>query len=82
MPVLAICFVIVDYLGTTQVSRHFHVGEEVAALGTSIFLFGFGLGPLLWAPLSEVYGRRLAVLVPMCKFGTVLMVYSGLSGGF
>jgi DHA1 family multidrug resistance protein-like MFS transporter len=51
--------------GTSQVSQHFHIGEEVATLGTSLFLFGFGVGPLLWAPLSEVYGRRVAVLVPM-----------------
>lgn len=24
----------------------------------------FGLGPLIWAPLSEVYGRRMAVFPP------------------
>ncbi|KAK3496187.1 MFS general substrate transporter [Neurospora crassa] len=41
--------------GTAQVSNHFHVGHEVAVLGTSIFLVGFGIGPLLWAPLSEDY---------------------------
>jgi DHA1 family multidrug resistance protein-like MFS transporter len=51
--------------GTQQVAHHFHVGSQVAVLGTTLFLFGFGLGPLLWAPLSEVYGRRLAVMVPM-----------------
>ncbi|KAK7189852.1 hypothetical protein DPSP01_008737 [Paraphaeosphaeria sporulosa] len=51
--------------GTSQVARQFHIDEEVATLGTSLFLFGFGLGPLLWAPLSEVYGRRMAVLAPM-----------------
>ena len=51
--------------GTVDVSKEFHVGTQVATLGTSIFLFGFGVGPLLWAPLSEVYGRKLAVLVPM-----------------
>jgi len=51
--------------GTRQVAQHFNVGNEVATLGTTLFLFGFGLGPLLWAPLSEVYGRRLAVLCPM-----------------
>ena len=27
-------------------------------------LFGFGLGPLIWAPLSELYGRKAAVLTP------------------
>lgn len=51
--------------GTRQVAEHFHVGTQVATLGTTLFLVGFGIGPLLWAPLSEVYGRRQAVLIPM-----------------
>ncbi|KAM7196242.1 fluconazole resistance [Naviculisporaceae sp. PSN 640] len=51
--------------GTTAVSIEFGVSNPVAILGTSLFLVGFGVGPLLWAPLSEVYGRRIAVLAPM-----------------
>ncbi|OCT48995.1 putative MFS-type transporter [Cladophialophora carrionii] len=51
--------------GTEQVARQFHVGTQTSTLGTTLFLFGFGLGPLLWAPLSEVYGRKNAVLPPM-----------------
>ncbi|KAF2686405.1 MFS general substrate transporter [Lentithecium fluviatile CBS 122367] len=51
--------------GTRQIAAEFHVGTQTANLGTTLFLFGFGIGPLLWAPLSEVYGRRLAVLTPM-----------------
>ncbi|KAL1845047.1 hypothetical protein VTK73DRAFT_1287 [Phialemonium thermophilum] len=51
--------------GTAQIAAHFGVSTEVATLGTTLFLLGFGVGPLLWAPLSEVYGRRLAVLAPM-----------------
>jgi DHA1 family multidrug resistance protein-like MFS transporter len=51
--------------GTRQIAAEFHVGSQTAVLGTTLFLFGFGLGPLLWAPLSEVYGRRIAVLTPM-----------------
>ena len=51
--------------GTAQISAEFHVGSQVATLGTTLFLFGFGIGPLIWAPLSEIYGRRLAVLCPM-----------------
>lgn len=50
---------------TAQVADEFHVSSQVATLGTTIFLLGFGLGPLLWAPLSEVFGRRAAVLSPM-----------------
>ncbi|KIW97549.1 uncharacterized protein Z519_01133 [Cladophialophora bantiana CBS 173.52] len=51
--------------GTQQVAHDFHVGTQVSTLGTTLFLFGFGIGPLLWAPLSEVYGRKNAVLPPM-----------------
>ncbi|KAI9689653.1 MAG: hypothetical protein M1820_010123 [Bogoriella megaspora] len=47
-----------------QVSQQFHVGTEVSLLGISLLLFGFGVGPLIWAPLSEVYGRKAAVLIP------------------
>ncbi|KAG8168696.1 hypothetical protein KVR01_001445 [Diaporthe batatas] len=49
----------------TRVADEFHVSFRVASLGTTLFMLGFGLGPLLWAPLSEVYGRRVAVLGPM-----------------
>ena len=51
--------------GTKQVADEFRVGTQVSTLGTTLFLFGFGIGPLLWAPLSEVYGRKNAVLPPM-----------------
>jgi multidrug resistance protein len=50
--------------GVRQIADDFHVGTEVSTLGVSLLLFGFGVGPLLWAPLSEVYGRKTAVLIP------------------
>lgn len=37
-----------------EVSSEYHVGTEVSLLGLSFLLMGFGLGPLLWAPLSEL----------------------------
>lgn len=46
-----------------QVSEDFQVSKEVAASGVSLIVFGFGLGPLIWAPLSEVYGRKWVVIV-------------------
>ncbi|KAL8867338.1 MAG: hypothetical protein Q9174_005727, partial [Haloplaca sp. 1 TL-2023] len=57
------------------ISKQFHVGTEVSLLGLSVLLIGFGLGPLFWAPLSEVYGRKPAVLAPyflaaVFSFGT------------
>lgn len=40
------------------VSKVFGVGHTVAVLSTSLYIFGFAGGPVLWGPLSEVYGRR------------------------
>lgn len=51
--------------GTQKVALEFGVGTQTATLGTSLFLYGFGVGPLLWAPLSEVFGRKIAVLPPV-----------------
>ncbi|TFK24141.1 MFS general substrate transporter [Coprinopsis marcescibilis] len=39
------------------VSKQFHVSKEVSILGISLFVQGLAIGPLLLAPLSEVYGR-------------------------
>jgi MFS family permease len=50
--------------GQAQISEEFGVSAEVSTLGTSLLLFGLGLGPLIWAPLSELYGRKTAVLPP------------------
>jgi hypothetical protein len=49
--------------GLGQVSEDFQVSSEVSASGVSLIVFGFGLGPLIWAPLSEVYGRKWVVIL-------------------
>jgi Major Facilitator Superfamily len=43
--------------GIEDVEQYFHVSGEVATLGLSLFVLGFALGPLIWGPLSELYGR-------------------------
>lgn len=37
--------------------NEFGSSETVANLGLSLFLIGYTFGPLLWGPLSELYGR-------------------------
>ena len=37
--------------GIRGVSQTFHVGEEVGTLGTSLFVFGYAFGPIMWAPM-------------------------------
>lgn len=48
--------------GETQAREEFEVSRVVAALGTSLFVLGFATGPLIWAPGSELMGRRW----PLC----------------
>jgi hypothetical protein len=44
--------------GIEQVIRSFDISQEVATLGISLYVLGFACGPLIWGPLSELYGRR------------------------
>lgn len=40
------------------VEATYHVGSTVGALGTSLFVFGFASGPVVWGPASEMFGRK------------------------
>ncbi|KAI1379613.1 MFS general substrate transporter [Hypoxylon crocopeplum] len=39
-----------------QVASAFSTSAEAAALGIALYVAGYGLGPLLWSPLSEIPG--------------------------
>ncbi|KAF5665846.1 major facilitator superfamily transporter [Fusarium heterosporum] len=41
-----------------SIAEHFHVSELAAGLTITLFLLGYCAGPLIFAPLSELYGRR------------------------
>ncbi|KAH8427775.1 MFS transporter [Aspergillus melleus] len=45
--------------GLPYVMRQFGVGRTVALLPVSLYTVGFTLGPLVAAPVSELYGRRI-----------------------
>ncbi|KAL8905594.1 MAG: hypothetical protein Q9207_002544 [Kuettlingeria erythrocarpa] len=53
---------------TQVVAAHFHVSTEVGVLGLSLYVLGFATGPILWAPLSELKGRRLPLIGSMFGF--------------
>ncbi|KAF3291935.1 hypothetical protein TWF132_006441 [Orbilia oligospora] len=56
---LAIAFVSSAYSGgIQQIKEEFNCSNIVAILGISLFVLGFTIGPLLWAPMSEMYGRQ------------------------
>lgn len=48
--------------GVPEVMLRFHVSIEVAILGVALYVLGFAIGPIIWAPMSEVYGRRLTFI--------------------
>lgn len=53
---------------TLPVASEFGVGREVGTLGTSLFVFGYAFGPLMWAPISELYGRRPPLVIAAFGF--------------
>ncbi|KAL8397596.1 hypothetical protein RB594_004346 [Gaeumannomyces avenae] len=53
---------------TRAVAAEFDVSTEVGLLGVSFFVLGFAFGPTLWAPLSELKGRRMPIVVSMFGF--------------
>ncbi|KAI1393216.1 polyamine transporter 1 [Hypoxylon trugodes] len=60
LAVLAVTFVSTAYSGgISDVIREFKISEEVAILGISLFVIGFAVGPIIWAPMSEMYGRQI-----------------------
>jgi len=42
-----------------ELKRDFGISQEVFELGLSLFVLSFAVGPLFWAPLSELYGRQI-----------------------
>ncbi|KAB8275177.1 major facilitator superfamily domain-containing protein [Aspergillus minisclerotigenes] len=68
MHTLAVALASSAYSGSIiEITQDLNISEEVALLGISLFVIGFAVGPLIWAPLSEIYGRRYIMIV--CAVG-------------
>lgn len=75
---LAVSFVSSAYTGgIQQVMEEFGASQEVVTLGVSLFVLGFAIGPLFWAPLSELYGRQML----FCATFGVLTVFNAAGVG-
>ncbi|CDM38175.1 hypothetical protein DTO013E5_8720 [Penicillium roqueforti] len=69
-----------------QIMEHFQVSQTKASLGLALYVLGYGLGPLLFSPLSEVplYGRNipyitsLIIFVMLCVPTALVDNYTGL----
>ena len=50
--------------GVNQLVRDFEItSTELASFVVSVYLLGYCFGPLLIAPISELYGRRWVSIV-------------------
>ncbi|KAI0670625.1 MFS general substrate transporter [Trametes maxima] len=80
--------------GLASMDRELHMSQVVGILGVSLYVLGFGLGPLIFAPLGELYGRRIVFIVTGCIFtlfhlggalghnATTILVTRALAGTF
>lgn len=60
LSVFAVTLTSSAYSGSAnEILMQFHCSSELFALGISLYVLGFAIGPALWAPLSEVYGRKI-----------------------
>lgn len=79
---LSVAFASSAYSGDlSSIRRYFEVSEEAATLGLSLYVLGFAIGPLLWAPLSEAFGRRIMFLLTFSLF-TIFNVAAAISANF
>ncbi|OGM50533.1 hypothetical protein ABOM_000885 [Aspergillus bombycis] len=79
---LSVAFASSSYSGDiSSICQDFEVSVEAATLGLSLYVLGFAVGPLLWAPLSEAFGRRIMFLGTFTLF-TLFNVAAAASANF
>ncbi|PQE21549.1 MFS transporter protein [Rutstroemia sp. NJR-2017a WRK4] len=52
----------------SAVAEEFSCSRLISTLGLSLFIAGLGMGPLLFAPLSEFYGRKPIYVVSLLLY--------------
>jgi hypothetical protein len=95
LSVLAITLTSSAYTGSAnEIMAEFNVGGEVFAIGVALFVLGFAVGPALWAPLSELYGRQILFITTLafvvafvgaaagCNSIASLLIFRFLAGTF
>ncbi|VVT44573.1 uncharacterized protein SAPINGB_P000461 [Magnusiomyces paraingens] len=51
-----------------EISEKFHVANVVSSLTIALFVLGFASGPIIWSPLSELYGRKFPIVIALFLF--------------
>ena len=61
-----------------HISADYHVIQVVAILGITLYVLGFAASPVIYAPLSELYGRQGVLLIS--SFGFALFQFAVATG--
>ncbi|KAL9639818.1 MAG: hypothetical protein Q9164_000683 [Protoblastenia rupestris] len=57
---LSVAFSSTAFSGTLpQIQLDFNCSQELSILSISLFVLGFAIAPMTWAPMSELYGRQI-----------------------
>jgi len=69
--------------GIEDIIATFHVSQVAATVGLTLFVAGYGLGPMLWSPMSEIpqVGRSPIYMVTLLVF-VVFQVPTALASNF
>lgn len=54
--------------GVEQICIIYHVIPVVAILGVTLYVLGFAASPIIYAPLSEIYGRKGVLIISAFGF--------------
>ncbi|SCZ93484.1 BZ3500_MvSof-1268-A1-R1_Chr6-3g08692 [Microbotryum saponariae] len=82
MGTLVVAFGSSVYAGAIpQMIVYFDKTQTLLTLGLTFYVLGFAMGPLLWAPFSELYGRRI-VLLPTYTLFTVFHIGCALAQNY
>ena len=58
------------------IMKNFNVTREIAVLPLSLYTLGFTVGPIIAAPLSELYGRRPVYWTTL----PLLLIFTAIAG--
>ncbi|KAF9450774.1 MFS general substrate transporter [Macrolepiota fuliginosa MF-IS2] len=64
--------------GLKGIMHDLNISESIAILGISLYVLGFALGPLFFAPLGEMFGRRIVFLITISVY-TLFQLQGALS---
>ncbi|KAF7534269.1 hypothetical protein G7054_g6362 [Neopestalotiopsis clavispora] len=59
----------------SQIENDFDISRQLSVASISLFVLGFAVGPMSWAPMSELYGRQVIYAITF----TLATIFGGAS---